>query len=196
MRIRILPGAVAAAFACAALAPAITAPGGSGAATRGCTAFGSQAAAQDRFIAAGGGPRHSVGALDPDRDGVACEGLGGPFKGYATIGFNRSKRFLYGVVTMPPDPAQGGFACLEGNPHYPEGPRVLTVFRVLRGRDRPVTGEVGAEARRESGRLFWKAPKPAIRPGRYYAVFAERQRLQPYGPNLCPGFSSAERALP
>jgi hypothetical protein len=182
-------------LACAALVGALALPGGSGAAAQRCGGFASQAAAQDHFLAAGGSPGRRVGALDPDRDGVACEGLGGPFKGYATIGFSKSKRFFYGAVTMPPDPA-GGFACLDGNPHYPEGPRILTVYRARPGRDRAVTGEVAAEARRESGRLAWKAPRTRVTRGRYYAVFAERQRLKPSGPNLCPGFPSAARVLP
>ena len=196
MSTRIPTAAAVVALSGAALAAAI-APGGSGAATPRCGAFGSQAAAQGYFLAAGGSPARRVGALDPDRDGVACEGLGGPFKGYATIGFSKSKRFFFGAVTMPPEPTAGGFACLEGNPHYPEGPRVLTVFRERPGRDRAVTGEVGAEANRAKGRLAWKAAvRRRVPRARYYAVFAERQRLAPSGPNLCPGFSSAERVLP
>jgi len=184
----------AAALAAAVLAGLAWAPSGGIAAVMRCSAFGSQAAAQDHLIAAGGGPGRRVGGLDRDRGGVACEGLGAPFKGYASIGFHRGKRFFYGTVAMPPDPATGRQACLLGNPHFPDGPRVLTVFRARRGPDRAVTGEIGAEVR--GTRLVWKAAKGAIPRARYYAVFAERQPLRPYGPNQCPGFSSAPRLLP
>ncbi len=193
---RNLSAAAAAVLAAAALTAAGV-PGGSGAAAPRCGAFASQAEAQGHFLAAGGTPERRVGALDPDRDGVACEGLAGPFEGYATIGFSKSRRFFFGAVSMPPDPVLGGFACLDGNPHYPEGPRTLTVFRERPGRDRPVSGEVGAAAERKSGRLVWKtAAMKKVPRGRYYAVFSERQRLAPGGPNLCPGFSSAAKALP
>ncbi len=98
---------------------------------------------------------------------------------------------------MPPDAGKGqGFACLYGNPHFDDGPRILTVYRVRPGADRAITGEVGAAADPASGRLVWKAKTRKIVPGRFYAAFAERQRLSPYGPNECPGFDSAPRLLP
>lgn len=161
-----------------------------------CHAFASQAEAQARFSELGGSPARPLGRLDPDRDGVACEGLPGPYAGYATLGYNRAKSFLYGRVTMPPQ-AGGGFACLEGNRFGPEGPRLLRLFRVLSDGDRPVSREVGAAADPASGHLVWKldldGPPPA---GRYYVAFGERIRLAPYGPNECPGFRSATVSLP
>jgi hypothetical protein len=176
----------------------VWAPAGTGATPApGCESFASQAAAQDYFAAHGGSPGRPVGHLDPDRNGVACEDWPAPYKGFATIGFNKRKSFFYGTVAMPPDGQQGdGFACLYGNPHFDDGPRLLTVYRVRPGDDRPVTGEIGAQADPGSGRLLWKAEKKRVSPGLYYAEFVERQRLTPYGPNECPGFASAERLLP
>jgi hypothetical protein len=162
-----------------------------------CSSFRSQAAAQEYFTERGGSPRQPVAGLDGDRDGVACEGLPGPYEGFATIAYSPKKRFLHGTVSMPPSGAgESGFPCLYGNRHYPEGPRVLTVFKVEPGPDRQVTGAVGAEAKPQNGRLVWKADKKAIVAGLYYATFEERQPLSPYGPNECPGFTSREARLP
>lgn len=161
----------------------------------GCPSFGSQAAAQDYFVAAGGNPRKRVGSLDPDRDGVACEGQPGPYKGFTTIGYNKRKKFLYGLASMPSS-AAGGFPCLEGNPAFPDGPRRLNVYRAQPGADLLVLGPVGAASDSNTGRLVWKADKAVLAPGRYYAVFEERIPLAPYGPNECPGFRSAEVGLP
>jgi hypothetical protein len=167
-----------------------------GAATKGCAAFPTQAAAQDYFLASGGGPQQRVGTLDGNRDGVACEGLPGPFKGYATLGYNRKQNFFYGTASMPPLPGASGFPCMEGNPAFPDGPRRLNVYRTMPGADQLVLGPVGAEARLSSGRLVWKADKAVVPDGRYYAAFEEKIRMTPYGGNECPGFRSAEIALP
>jgi hypothetical protein len=182
----------------AVLALAVCA-GGAGAATAvpGCAAFPSQAEAQGYFADLGGSPRHAVGNLDPDRDGVACEGRPGPYRPFATIGYNRRGDFFYGVATMPP--AAGGderFPCLYGNRKFPDGPRRLNVYKVQPGADKPIFGVLGAEARPESGRLLWKAERETVTPGTYYAAFEEKIRLSPYGDNQCPGFRSAEVALP
>lgn len=167
------------------------------AATSGCSAFPSQATAQASFTEEGGGPGHDVGGLDGDGDGIACEGLPGPFTGYATIGYNRKRGFFYGTASMPPrGSGDEGFACLYGNPHFPEGPRQLKVFSVRSGEDVAISNVVGAEAKPGSGRLVWKADKAAVHAGRYYVAFEERLRLSPYGANECPGFRSREAALP
>ena len=63
---------------------------GDAASSRGCPSFKSQAEAQTYFVEAGGSIDHGIGKLDRDHDGVACEGLSGPFAGYATLGYNRA----------------------------------------------------------------------------------------------------------
>lgn len=166
---------------------------------RGCGSFGSQADAQDELFALGGTPRHPVGKLDPDRDGVACEGLPGPYKGYATIGYNRKKRFFYGTATMPPrGGGEGEAACLYGDRHSDESPRKVNIFRVTPNGDKGLVGEYGgkAEALPASGRLIWKVERVIAEPGRYYAAFQERIRVTPYGPTECPGFNSQPTLLP
>ncbi len=167
-----------------------------GAAARGCNSFPTQAAAQDYFVESGGGPQQPVGKLDDDRDGVACEGKPGPYKGFATIGYNLKKKFFYGTASMPPLEGAAGFPCMEGNPAFPDGPRRLNVYRVAPGPDPLVFGPIGTEARASSGRLLWKADKATVADGRYYAVFEEKIRMTPYGANECPGFRSAEIAPP
>lgn len=162
----------------------------------GCTSFKSQAAAQELFTRMAGGPDREVGDLDPDRDGVACEDRPGPHEGYATIGYNRAKRFFYGVATMPAAGSDDGFSCLQGNSHFPDGPRLLKVYRVVPGPDRAVSRNLGAEARPESGRLLWKLDRKTVPLGRYYAAFEEKIRTSPYAPSECPGFRSAETYLP
>lgn len=166
------------------------------AATPGCDSFRSQADAQEAFAALDGSPSAPLPRLDPDRDGVACEGSPGPYKGYATVGYNAKRRFFYGTASMPPEGGGAGFACLVGNPHFPDGPRLLTLLRVRPGLDRPIRAKIGTLAQPSSGRLLWKVEQRTIAPGRYYVVFAERQPLSPYGPNQCPGFHSAEFRLP
>jgi hypothetical protein len=193
--LRALPGAIAAVAVALALATWTSMAGGAPA-PPGCDSFGSQAAAQEYFAALGGGPRSPVGELDDDRDGVACEGLPGPYEGFATIGYSR-KKFLYGTASLPPAGGGGeGFPCLYGNRHFVDGPRLLTVFKVQPGPDPAVTRAVGAEAKPASGRLVWKVEKKLLVDGRYYAAFEARQPLSPYGPNECPGFDSGETKLP
>jgi hypothetical protein len=168
-------------------------PSGGAAAVRGCPSFASQAEAQQYFVEADGAPSRSVGGLDPDHDGVACEGLPGPYEGYATIGYNLSKRFFYGTAAMPSEASGGeGFACLYGNRHFPDAARRLNVYRVRPGHDEPLFGSdgVGAAVEEGDGRLLWKADRVLHGPGRYYAAFEERIPLAPYGANECPGFSS------
>jgi hypothetical protein len=176
----------------------VTAVSGS-AATPGCASFGRQAEAQDYFAERGGSPRHRVGDLDRDRDGVACEELPAPFKGFATIGYNLKRNFFYGTVAMPPAAAAAAgekLACLYGNRHFAEGPRLLKVYRVQPGPDQAVTDVFPAEAKPSSGYLIWKAEKKVVVRDRYYVAFEERVPISPYGANECPGFRSAEVALP
>jgi hypothetical protein len=172
------------------------APAAGGAALPGCGKFTAQADAQDAFLAAGGKPGRNLGRMDGDRDGVACEELPGPFKGYATIGFHRAKGFFYGVVTMPM-PSGGAAACLLGDRHDPDVPRRLNVFRVHPDGDKPLLAYgAGTQALPEQGRLQWKIERRGPPLGRYYAAFEERVRLGPYGRNECPGFSSRPTAFP
>lgn len=163
---------------------------------RGCGSFASQSEAQAYFVERGGAPRHPVGALDPDHNGVACEGLPGPYEGYATIGYDVARGFFHGTATMPPAPG-GGFACLYGNRHFPEAARRLNVYRVKPGPDEALLGSagVGAEVNQASGRLLWRADRVLRGPGRYYAAFEERIPLKPYGDNECPGFRSRPALL-
>jgi len=158
-----------------------------------CPSFSSQADAQERFVLLGGTPSRSVGGLDGDGDGVACEDLPAPYAGFATIGYHRGKGFFYGAATMPATGA--GFACLLGNRSYPDGPRRLRIYRARPGADLAVSRALGVEVRQESGRLLWKLEKGLV-PGSYYAAFEERQREQPFKPPECPGFASRETQLP
>jgi hypothetical protein len=179
---------------------AMLALGGSGiAAAPGCGAFKAQGDAQDSFLEHGGSPRRDVGRMDPDGDGVACEGLPAPYKGYATIGYNRKREFFYGTATMPVG-ADGrpGYPCLYGNRHFHRAARKVNIFRVTPKGDVPLIGEYrgAVEALPGSGRLIWKAEKENLEPGRYYAAFEERIRTTPYGRNECPGFSSKPALLP
>ncbi len=159
-------------------------------AARGCASFHSQAEAQEYFRLQGGSPSRGVGNLDPDHDGVACEGLGAPYAGYATLGYNRAKRFFYGTVAMPPV-AGGGFACLKGDSHFPGDPRRFNIYRERPGPDKRLFGEYGRGAEvLPSGRLAWRADGSLV-PGRYYVLFEERSPSTPYGPPECPSFRSA-----
>lgn len=182
---------------CAALLALVTAAAPGVAKVPACTSFSSQAAAQELFVKMGGSPGHSVGRLDDDRDGVACEELSGPYEGYATIGYNRAKRFFYGTATMPDEASgDGEFACLYGNRHFADGPRLLKVYRAVPGPDRPVSGDIGTQAEADKGRLLWKLDRQALPAGSYYATFEERIRSSPYAPSECPGFSSRVAFLP
>jgi len=179
---------------------AVLALGASGgaAAVPGCGAFEAQADAQDEFVALGGSPARDVGGMDGDGDGVACEGLGAPFKGYATIGYHRGKGFFYGQVTMPAAPAGGEAPCLYGNKNFPDASRRLNVYKVRADGDMPLLGryKAGAEANPELGKLIWKVERANLIRGEYYVAFDERVRLSPYGRNECPGFSSRPTLLP
>jgi hypothetical protein len=190
------PRAILAASAVLLALPAAPAgAGGARAAAAGCGAFASQAEAQARFAALNGTPRRDAGGLDGDGDGVACEGRPGPYAGFATIGYNAKRSFFYGTASMPPR-SGGGFACLAGNSHFAEGPRLLRIYRVRPGPDLVVSRPLGAEAKPSSGRLLWKLDVPLRVPGRYYAAFEEEVRLSPYQPSECPGFSSPATLLP
>ena len=85
---------------------------------------------------------------------------------------------------------------MEGNRHFADGPRLLTIYRLQPGEDREIVSEVGAAALPGSGRLVWKAEKRRIPDGLYYAEFEARIPLTPYGGNDCPGFRSRAAILP
>jgi hypothetical protein len=171
--------------------------GGSSAAAPGCGAFAAQGDAQEAFLEAGGSPVRNAGSMDPDGDGVACEDLPAPYKGYATIGYNRKRQFLYGVVTMPVPPG-GQASCLYGNKNFPDSSRRLNVFKVRSDGDKPLLGryKAGAEAQPETGKLIWKVERPGLVAAKYYVSFDEKVRTSPYGRNPCPGFSSQPTLLP
>jgi hypothetical protein len=186
-------------FATIACGLGLLAFAGSGtAAAPSCGSFASQADGQDAFFAHGGSPRHPVGELDPDRDGIACEGLPGPYKGYATIGYNRKRQFFYGVAKMPVGRDGTGFACMYGNPRSSDIPRSIVVFKVTRHGDKPILAEFKdkAEARPDTGRLLWKVERSHPPFGRYYVAFAPRVPFSPHGRNKCPGFDSQPTLLP
>lgn len=195
MRRRLYAAVPAGALALAIWAPA----GGNAAATPGCPSFKSQADAQTYFVAQGGSATHSIGRLDPDGDGVACEGLGAPYQGIATLGYNTKRDFFFGVASMPPlASGSGEFACLSGNRRWPDGPRWVNVYRVKPDGDVSILGPhmASAEAKPATGRLVWKVDKPLKTPGRYYAAFEESVRTSPYGRNPCPEFRSRTVILP
>ena len=171
---------------------------GSGAAVPGCEAFAAQGDAQDAFVEAGGSPARNVGGMDSDGDGVACEDLGAPYKGYATIGYHRKRQFLYGVATMPVPPEGGEAPCLIGNKNFPDAARKFNVFKVRSDGDKPLLGryKTGAEAQPDTGTLVWKVDRPNLIPARYYVSFDEKIRTSPNGRNPCPGFSSQPTLLP
>jgi len=169
---------------------------GSAATPMDCARFSSQAVAQERFGALGGSPSHNVAGLDADRDGVACEGLAAPYQGFATIAYNLKRRFFYGTATMPPKRSGDSFACLAGNRHFPEGPRLVRIHRLTPEGDRVVSRAIGAEAKPASGRLVWKLDKDVVPAGRYYVSFEEQVPLSPYRPSECPEFRSPETRLP
>ncbi len=165
----------------------------------GCGAFEHQAEAQAYFLEVGGRINKSIRRLDPDGDGVACEGLSGPYAGYATLHYNREHRFFYGTATMPQGPVgTEPFACLAGNGHFPEGPRRFNIYRVGGKHDHPLFQRRGlaAETRRASGLLVFRADRKHVPGGRYYVEFEERVGTTPFGENECPAFSSRAVRLP
>ncbi|HEV7563540.1 MAG TPA: excalibur calcium-binding domain-containing protein [Solirubrobacterales bacterium] len=162
-----------------------------------CSSFKSQAAAQEYFVVAGGTINRQIGGLDSDHDGVACEELGGPYEGYATLAYSQKGRSLYGTATMPSNPY--GYSCMVGNTHYSEGGRILNVYKVEpRGAAKPIIEQFGAfaEPKPASGRLVWRAAKKTIAPGRYYVEFEEQVRKTPFERSQCPGFRSRIVELP
>ncbi len=166
---------------------------------RGCGSFAHQADAQVYFESLGGSIAEPIPKLDPDRDGVACESLPAPYRGYATLGYNRKRDFFYGTVTMPrTGSGSEPYPCMTGNSHFPEGPRLLNVYRVGGKRDHPLLGEfgVGAEARPSSGRLLWRADRKQVQRGRYYVSFEAKVPSSPSAETECPGFSSEPVELP
>jgi hypothetical protein len=176
---------------------ALAAAGSGAASVPGCGAFKAKADAQDAFLEAGGDPGRNVAGMDPDRDGVACEQLAAPYKGYATIGYNRKREFIYGIVNMPV-PAGGDAPCMYGNKNFPDSSRRLNVFKVRSDGDKPLLGryKAGVEAQPATGKLIWKVERPITIPARYYVSFDEKVRTSPYGRNPCPGFSSRPTLLP
>lgn len=192
LRLALVPALVAAAVL------ALAAIGSSAAASRGCPSFKSQAEAQAYFLEQGGTIQHGVGSLDPDHDGVACEGSPGPFRGYATLGYNKKRDFFYGTVSMPPDPAGGEFPCLIGNRHFADAARRLNVYKVNADGDKAIFNQfgLGAEADPTTGRLIWRADRKTVVPGRYFAEFEEKARTTAYGGSECPAFRSPIVSLP
>ncbi|HYH54610.1 MAG TPA: hypothetical protein VD761_10820 [Solirubrobacterales bacterium] len=175
--------------------------GEASAAKAGCAGYSSQAAAQVAFLdsLAREDKQGPAPGLDPDRDRIACEGLDGPFAGYAMLGYNRRESFLYGFVRLPLNPTEEGrYPCLLGNRHFPDGPRLVHLFRVRDGEDLRISADHGwgAQAEPEQGRLAWKAEKPPLPAGSYYLEVEERIRLAPFGANLCPAFRSPTFQLP
>ena len=152
----------------------------------------SQAEAQEAFLDLGGKPGNDVGGLDGNGNGVACEALPGPYEGYATIGFNVRKGFLYGVATLPlhrerlPVPARqplrpGNGAPGERLPRAPRSRQSDPRRRDRHGRrpehrqDRLESGQIGppvqaattSPSRRESRlRRTGATSAPASTPGR------------------------------
>jgi hypothetical protein len=120
----------------------------------------------------------------------------GPRAEYTTLGYNRTHGFFYGTAKMPAKTdGSGGFACLTGNRHFPDGPRLLRIYRVLPGPDRAVSPDIAAGARPENGTLAWKFERKPVPTGRYYVVFEEKVPTAPYAPSECPGFRSAATLL-
>lgn len=121
----------------------------------------------------------------------------GPRAEYTTLGYNRAHGFFYGTAKMPPKTdGSGGFACLFGNRHFPDGPRLLRIFRVLPGPDRAVSPEIAAGATPEDGTLAWKFERSRVPTGRYYVVFEAKIPTAANAPSECPSFRSPATLLP
>jgi hypothetical protein len=121
----------------------------------------------------------------------------GPRAEYTTLGYNRAHGFFYGTAKMPPKAdGSGDFACLAGNRHFPDGPRLLRIYRVLPGPDRAISPDIAARATPESGTLEWKFERQNVPTARYYVVFEEKIPTAPYAPSECPGFRSPAALLP
>ena len=129
-----------------ALAWAVPSP--ATAADRDCSDFGSQAAAQSFFLN-NGGPGRDRHGLDPDDDGVACEGKGAPYLGVLSVHLS----------------ALGGYdGTLKAAVHRCQSGRTIRVYKKRAGPDELIgtdttrnDGEyfAGADAH---GRIYSKAP--------------------------------------
>jgi hypothetical protein len=119
----------------------------------------------------------------------------GPQAEYTTLGYNRARGFFYGTAKMPSD-GSGGYACLQGNRHFPDGPRLLRIYRVEPGPDRAISPEIAASASSETGLLEWKFERATVPPSRYYVVFEAKVPTEPYAASECPGFRSVATYLP
>lgn len=121
----------------------------------------------------------------------------GPLPSRVTLGYNRAHGFFYGTVEMPRKvDGSGEFACLAGNRHYPDGPRLLRIYRVQRGANRPVSPDIAAGAKPANGTLVWKFERKRVPRARYYVVFEAKIPTAPYAPTECPGFRSRSVLLP
>ena len=121
----------------------------------------------------------------------------GPRAEYTTLGYNRTRSFFYGTAKMPPKTdGSGGFACLAGNRHFPDGPRLLRIYRVLAGPDRAISPDIAPGATPENGTLAWKFERKRAPTGRYYVVFEEKIPTAPNAPSECPSFRSPATLLP
>jgi hypothetical protein len=132
--------------------------------------------------------------------GLASSGVAkprGPRAEHTTLGYNRAHGFFYGTARMPRKAdGSGGFACLAGNRHFPDGPRLLRIYRVLPGPDRAISPDIAAGATPENGTLVWKFERKRVATGRYYVVFEETIPTAPNAPSECPGFRSPATLLP
>jgi hypothetical protein len=114
-----------------------------------------------------------------------------------SLGYNRAQGFFYGRAKMPlKQDGSGEFACLTGNRHFPDGPRLLRIYRVRPGRDRAISPDIAAGAVPESGTLVWKFERRRVPMGRYYVVFEAKIPTAPYTASECPGFRSRAVVLP
>jgi hypothetical protein len=132
-------------------------------------------------------PASDLGAAEPR----------GSRASHVTLGYNRAHGFFYGEAQMPrKTDGSGEFACLTGNRHFPDGPRLLRIYRVLPDGDRAISPDVAAGANAESGTLVWKFERKHVPTGRYYVLFEQKQPLAPYRPSECPEFRSRAVWLP
>jgi hypothetical protein len=126
-----------------------------------------------------------------------ASGQGGPRATQVTLGYNRAQGFFYGTAKMPPKgDGSGEFACLAGNRHFPDGPRLLRIYRVRPGPDRAISPDIAAGAKPESGTLVWKFERRRVPRARYYVVFEAKIPTAPYAASECPGFRSRAVVLP
>ncbi len=121
----------------------------------------------------------------------------GPRASHVTLGYDRTRGFFYGTAQTPrKTDGSGEFACLEGNRHFPDGPRLLRIYRALPDADRAISPDIAAQAERENGTLVWKFERKRVPTGRYYVIFEEKIPTAPYAPSECPSFRSPTVVLP